>query len=175
MNPMIYLLGAILIVGALFDILWRRIPNWLTVPAVAVGLAYHLWVAGLSGLLSSLAGAGLALALWAPFYVMGGIGAGDVKLMAAIGALLGPAGLFFSAVCSAVVGGVYAAVILAASRAGREAARGLWQKLGMLMLTQDIGGMKAAGTKKGPLLYYGVAIAIGTFLYLAGSGRFSHG
>jgi prepilin peptidase CpaA len=99
---------------------------------------------------------------------MGGIGAGDVKLMAAVGALLGPAGLFRSAVCTALVGGIYAALALAASRSGREAAADYTKKVGAFLLTRDFACLKAGRTRtvKAPLLYYGVAIALGTLLSL---------
>jgi prepilin peptidase CpaA len=167
-----HLLVAVLVLAALCDVLWRRIPNLLTLPAIAIGLAYHLWGGGLAGLLFSLGGVALALVFWAPFYVMGGIGAGDVKLLAAVGALLGPVGLFHSALCTAIVGGMYAALVLAATRSGRQAAVEYKKKVGAFLLTMNIDGLKPDGTRKGPLLYYGVAVALGTLLSLFCKGAY---
>jgi prepilin peptidase CpaA len=163
MGPLHFLV-AVLVLAALCDIFSRRIPNWLTLPAIAMGLAYHLWTGSLAGLLFSIGGVALALVFWAPFYVMGGIGAGDVKLLAAVGALLGPVGLFHSALCTAIVGGIYAALVLAATQAGRQTAVEYKKRLGAFLLTMNITGLKPDGRRKGPLLYYGVAIALGTLL-----------
>ncbi len=163
---LLFCLVAVLIVGALFDIRRRRIPNWLTFPAVAVGLAHHVYGSGAPGLLFSLAGASLGLAVFAPFYLMGGTGAGDVKLMAAVGALLGPAGLFRSALCTALVGGVYAGLLLVSSRRGREKCMECKERVRTFILTRDLADLKADTTKKSPVLCYGAAIAVGTFLSL---------
>src|SRR5438309_344049 len=68
----------------------RRIPNWLTVPALLLGVALNTIVWRLPGTRAGLQGAGLALALLLPFVVLRGLGAGDWKLMGALGAFLGP-------------------------------------------------------------------------------------
>jgi len=76
--------------AALIDLRWRKIPNWLTVSAFACALVYHAVAGGLSGvgtaMLGMLTGFGILLVLW----LIGGGGGGDVKLMAAVGAWLGP-------------------------------------------------------------------------------------
>lgn len=68
----------------------RRIPNWLTVPAAVVGLGLNAIGSGWSGVWKALAGAGLALGLLLPLVCLRGLGAGDWKLMGALGAFLGP-------------------------------------------------------------------------------------
>src|ERR1022692_3287257 len=68
----------------------RRIPNWLTVPGAFAGIAVHTIVDGWHGFLTSIEGAGLGLAILLPLVVLKALGAGDWKLMGAIGAMVGP-------------------------------------------------------------------------------------
>ena len=68
----------------------RRIPNWLTVPAVFAGIVVNFATAGWHGVALAFEGAGLGLALLLPFVLMRALGAGDWKLMGALGAFLGP-------------------------------------------------------------------------------------
>jgi prepilin peptidase CpaA len=95
------------------DLRHRRIPNWLTGGTVGIGLIANVYFGGLNGGLSSLAGAGLGLAILLPFYAMRTMGAGDVKLLAAFGALLGPQVLVSVAVYGSLVGGIQSLAILA--------------------------------------------------------------
>jgi prepilin peptidase CpaA len=108
--------AAIASVAALIDLRSRRIPNWLTLAAVLAGLAWHTLRDGPTGLSVALAGAALGLALLLPFYMVRGVGAGDVKLLAAIGALVGPQTLVSVAIYGALVGGAISLVLLARSR-----------------------------------------------------------
>ncbi len=75
-----------------------------------MGLAFlaHGWVGGFQGMLFSLAGLGTGFGLFIFFYLAGGMGAGDVKLMAAIGAIVGAYGALVSGILAILVGGVYA-------------------------------------------------------------------
>lgn len=115
---------AVLVAGALvatiIDIRTRRIPNVLT--ATMSGLGIAMAATGINGISAgaALAGCALGLVLMLPGYMLGATGAGDVKLMAAIGAILGP-GLVVSAVIfTALAGGVLALGV--AARRGRVAA-----------------------------------------------------
>ncbi|MDQ6673304.1 MAG: prepilin peptidase [Chloroflexota bacterium] len=142
---------AIASVAAACDIFWRRIPNWLTFSAFLAGLSVHAVMGGASGLLVALGGAALGLCLLLPFYVIHAMGAGDVKLLTALGALLGPHALVSVAIYTALAGGAIALVLLA--RQGR-----LQLSLGDVMtrpLSLRRGGAKAP---------YGVAIACGVYL-----------
>jgi prepilin peptidase CpaA len=106
---------ATLTVGALsatvVDIRVRRIPNEITAAMTGVGIG--LAVAGVSGfsVWAAMAGFTLGLALMMPGYLLGATGAGDVKLMAAVGALLGPATVVTAFLLTAIAGGVLAVVI----------------------------------------------------------------
>lgn len=89
--------------------LWRRqISNWIPVAGIVSGLGWHVWQGGGWGLLSALGGMLGAFAMFLIFYLLGGMGGGDVKLMAAFGALLGPSGLVPLGLGAAVVGGIWA-------------------------------------------------------------------
>ncbi len=81
---------AVTFTAAVYDFQYRRIPNWLAVTGLVVGLALNSLLGGLSGLSTALLGFGLAVLIYFPLYLLRGMGAGDVKLMAACGAILGP-------------------------------------------------------------------------------------
>ena len=100
------LLGA----AATFDDLRRRaIANWINLAGLAAGLIYHAAVGGLAGLGWAAAGAAVGFAVFLIFYCLGGMGAGDLKLMAAFGALLGPSGILVAALLAAPLGALMAA------------------------------------------------------------------
>ncbi|MDI6854731.1 MAG: prepilin peptidase [Deltaproteobacteria bacterium] len=88
------------------DIKTRRIPNYLTLGTLLAGLGFQAGVQGWSGLASGLFGMVLGFALLVVFYIIGGMGAGDVKAMAALGAWLGPARTFELFIYMAIFGGV---------------------------------------------------------------------
>jgi prepilin peptidase CpaA len=103
------------------DLVEHQIPNILTGGALAAGLMAHSIFDGFNGCLAALAGAGVGLACLLPLYLGKGMGAGDVKLMGAVGAFLGPANAFFAAALALAAGAVLAAAFvvwrLAESRA----------------------------------------------------------
>src|SRR5580692_4136504 len=84
------LLGMLTLVAAVFDIRYRRIPNWLVLSGMVAGLAWGLYSSGWSGLGHAAAGLGLGFAMYFPLYLLRARGAGDVKLLAAVGAISGP-------------------------------------------------------------------------------------
>jgi prepilin peptidase CpaA len=145
------LAAAIATAAALMDLHTRRIPNWLTASTVCLGVAVNVWLAGIAGGVSALGGAALGLAILLPFYVLRAMGAGDVKLLAALGALVGPMALVSVAAYGALVGGVIAAVMLA--RRGRLAFA-----LNEMIVQQQL------PSKSGQTAPYGVAIASGVYL-----------
>jgi len=93
--------------------LWKfKVYNALTFPTLLLGLACSGWLGGWPGLGSSLLGAGLGLGLLVVFFALGGVGAGDVKLLMAVGAWLGPFLTYQVFVASAFAAGLYAAALI---------------------------------------------------------------
>jgi prepilin peptidase CpaA len=99
---------AVVCVATFTDLRSRRIPNWLVLPFFGVGVVVSCFLHGWHGLSHSLGGAGLGLFLYGILFFMGGMGAGDVKLCAAIGAWIGPVQLMYALVFTGLVGGLMA-------------------------------------------------------------------
>jgi prepilin peptidase CpaA len=100
--------AALGVAAVLEDLRRRQLPNWLAAAAVAGGLACAAW-GGPHGLGLATAGAIVGFLIPLPFHRYGAMGGGDVKLMAAYGALLGPSGILLAAVFATVIGGLSAA------------------------------------------------------------------
>ncbi len=96
----------VLSVATFTDLRSRRIPNWLVLPFLVAGFAVSGWFHGWHGLGQSLEGSALGLGIYGLLFFMGGMGAGDVKLCAAIGAWIGPWQLMIALVITAMAGGV---------------------------------------------------------------------
>jgi len=139
--------------AALVDLRWRRIPNWLTGSVLLLGLGVNLWLKGPGGIAFALFGALLGGAILLPFYLHRAIGAGDVKLLAALGAVLGPQAVVAVVLYAAVAGGLISLVLL--SRRAR-----LGQALFDMIRRPT--RMRLSGAKAP----YGVAIASGVYLSL---------
>lgn len=104
----------LIIVGitALLDIKTNRIPNYITFPAIALGLILNSYFMGLDGFRNALVGMSVGTLLLIVPFALGGMGAGDVKLLAAIGALNGGIFAFHTFLYGAITGGLIAVVIL---------------------------------------------------------------
>ena len=137
--------------AAVIDVWTRRIPNWLTFGTLVLGVVINAWLHGFGGALTAIAGAGLGAAILLPFYLLRAMGAGDVKLLAALGALLGPSALLSVAVYGALVGGAMSLVILLAR--GRLVAG-----VGEVFIAHRLPHLSGATAP------YGVAIAGGVYL-----------
>ncbi len=157
----------VVLIAAAWDIHSRRIPNWLVVPFLAAGLALAGMGKGLPGLGSSLAGVAVAAIALGPLCWLRGMGMGDLKLCAAIGAWIGPSQMLLALVMTGIAGGVLAAgYALYHGVLGRslDGAGGLiesfWKRGGDRRKTLDQPG--------GLAVPYAPAIAIGTiFAFLA--------
>jgi prepilin peptidase CpaA len=112
--------------AAAIDAATRRIPNALTVGAAAVALAFAAATGGVSGLGWSVAGWIVGLLLFLPLFALHAKGAGDVKLLAAFGAWLGPALVCWVAVYGAIAGGLLALLLVLWRGRLREAIANMW-------------------------------------------------
>lgn len=106
------LLAILAIIAAVFDVRSRRIPNQLVLAGIVAGLAWNVFEYGLSGFARAGEGLGLGFILYFPLFLLRARGAGDVKLLAAIGTITGPGNCFWIFLLSAILGGIIALVIV---------------------------------------------------------------
>ncbi len=106
----VLLLG--LISAGIMDVRSSRVPNFITFPLALVGLGFHTIADSGNGFLFSVEGLGLGFSLLIGFYAYGGMGAGDVKLLAAVGAVVGPVNVFEGFLFAALLGGLYAVAMM---------------------------------------------------------------
>lgn len=159
-NAAIVVLAAGLAVATVSDLRTRRIPNVLT--ASMIGLGLGLAALGASGISmpASILGFFLGLLLMMPGYALGATGAGDVKLMAAVGALVGPALVIPAFLFTAIAGGVLAVIVAARrKRLGATIAR-----TGRLVTAPGEAPKEIRAAASVSRFAYGPAIAAGTVL-----------
>ncbi len=170
-----YLTCAVLVPGILWaswiDYKERRVPNWLNAALAAAGFVAQAHFFGWAGLQAGALGLAVGFAVLIVPWLMHGMGAGDVKLMMAIGVWLGPWLTFLSFCVGAVIGGVIAVVMITTS--GR-----LWHAYANLVtITQKVSNTSTVFSEFGSaksfgdtsqLLPYGVPLTIGTLLVFFG-------
>jgi prepilin peptidase CpaA len=122
---------------------------------------------GLNGFFLSIAGLFLGVAVLIIFHFLGGMGGGDVKLMGAVGAFLGPKGVFIAFLATALVGGMYALILFAFHGQLSKTLNRYWLILKTGLLTGKVFYVPPSEGEKKPRLRYGVAIALGTVLSVA--------
>jgi prepilin peptidase CpaA len=98
---------------AITDVLEHRIPNIVLLPALLVAIVFNSLLAGLPGLLDCILGLVLGFAMLFPLYFLGGTSAGDVKLLAVVGALLGTNGALIAGVATLFFGGLFGVLFIA--------------------------------------------------------------
>lgn len=153
-----------------FDVREKRIPNALTLGTLAAALLLRALGAGTLG--DGFAGAGIAFAIALPFFLVGGLGGGDAKFLAAIGALMGVDRVFTALFLTAVIGGAMGIFVMLRRRAFTETManlRTIFLTLGRGTLSgwKRDGESRAAVTLETPgviTVPYGVAIAAGALL-----------
>lgn len=162
----------VLLISLITDLRSRNIYNWVTLPAIGSGILWHAWRDGWSGFVNSGEGFLLGLGLLLIPYLLGGMGAGDVKLMAAIGALTGPAFVFSSFLYSSLIGGMIALAILLY--------RGEWKRslhrigMALLVLRTHSGALQALDKRELHGAFpYGVAITFGTLAAFVWGGTYA--
>jgi prepilin peptidase CpaA len=176
----------LLALAAYFDLSQRRIPNFLTFPVILWGLISYITSGGFHGLLFSLSGLTVGIAVFLIPFALGGMGAGDVKLMGAIGALAGVGFVTTAAIYAALWGGVLAVVYLVANKRLLGTLKKVFgfvlrpiltllamrlRNPALLQLTDSF--TLPAGTEEKPVyIPYGVAISLGALLALTNAGAY---
>ena len=163
----VVLAGAVLLAfcAGFTDLRWRRIPNWLTVPALLVGIAANSAFNGFSGLKTSLLGVLVGLALLLPFVLLRSLGAGDWKLAGALGAFTGPGLLMNLLLGSVFVAGVMAMALVIYKRRTRQTIRNIGHILVSLVTFRLPGSQVSLDNPDSLKVPYGVALAFTVVLY----------
>ena len=172
------LLLLVVLGAAVYDVRYRRIPNWLSMSGVLLGLALNAFLyQGWPGLRLSLQGLGIGFGVYFLLYMLRAMGAGDVKLMAAVGAIVGPRDWFGTFLITAVIGGAMALILVASKGRVKKT---LWNVSFILSEMKsgrpayigkeelDVRNPKALG------LPHGAVIAVGTIFFLALAAHFGH-
>jgi len=172
-NWHVKLVCILLIWAAYIDGRQLRVPNWLTFPMVLSGLVYSAWVGGWAGLGDGLVGMSVGLATLLPLYAVGGMGAGDVKLMAGIGAWMGAAATWNAFVVSVIVGAIMAVAMVAWRRSWKKHCGNFSQIVLEFMTVKSAGELSRIAAERKPhmlLLPYGIPICVGTIAYFFYAG-----
>ena len=164
------LLSAMLVIAVQSDLRHRRIPNVLSLFGIIAALALHCQSDGLHGLAAGLGGAAVGFLCFVPFYLLRGMGAGDVKLLAAVGAILGPQGAVLAALFSLLAGGFTAIgyVLWQAARASAIA----WVREGVTAVS--VSAFVAAQSARRDRLAFALPIALGSIAAVFQQGGFTN-
>ena len=149
------LLAVVVLIAAYYDIRWRRIPNNLTYPTIIAGLGLQTISSGFNGLSSALLGLLLGGGVFLIVYLIGGMGAGDVKLIGGVGSFLGSHAIIPAIIYTVFVGGIMAIIVLIHNRVKRARSA-----------SARSGTNSESPQKMKSSLPYGVAIAVGTLITL---------
>ncbi len=152
-----------LVAAAVTDVRESRIPNWLTFSLAFFGIGVQSWEHGWDGFLFSLEGLAIGLACLMFFYVKGGMGAGDVKLLGAIGTILGPGQVVFAFAFGAMLGGVYSLLLLF----NQGGLRHIWDRVFLLLSTLKVTRaipVPGEPIPAEPKLRYALVLGLGTVL-----------
>lgn len=158
---------AVALVGCACDLRTRRVPNVVTFGAAAAAVGFSLLQHGWAGVAWSGAGWFVAVLLFVPFFALGGLGAGDVKLLGALGAWLGGPNALYLAFYTSLAGGIMALIVVVMRRHLKTALRNLWL---LLCYWRTVGVRPlpelTLETARGPKLAYAVPIAMGALATL---------
>ena len=175
-NWPIWFVTITLVVAAVIDGLKLKVPNWITFPMIISGWIYNATLsdyAGWEGLMYSVLGTIVGLALLLPAYAIGGMGAGDVKLLAGVGAWVWSTTTLYAFAVSTIVGGIIAVLMVLLQRKWGKHHAQFWMICTEILTVKDPEQLAAIAAERKPsmmLLPYGIPIAIGTIAYFAVAG-----
>lgn len=175
----VWLVTVVLVVAAVIDGWKLKVPNWITFPLILSGWAFSVasyawwglpWWEGLGW---SLLGTAVGLGLLLPAYAIGGMGAGDVKLLAGVGAWMHVQHTIFAFCATAVVGAILAVAMVLVRKGWKRHSQQFRMILGEIMTIRDPNQLAAIAAERKSsmlLLPYGIPIAIGSILYFVWMG-----
>jgi prepilin peptidase CpaA len=169
----IWIVTITLVVAAYIDGKKLKVPNLITYPMIVSGWIYSFAFFGWEGLGWSLIGTVVGLALLLPAYAIGGMGAGDVKLLAGVGAWVWGTTTLYAFCVSAVLGGVIAVGMVLYQKAWQKHQDQFWMIWSEITTIRNPDTLAAIAADRKPtmmLLPYGIPIAIGTIAYFAWAG-----
>jgi prepilin peptidase CpaA len=168
-NIAVVILVCLVAAAGISDLRTRRIPNWLTVSGVLAGLALNTFLFGLSGLGHSAAGLALAFGIYIVLYSLRAMGAGDVKLMAAVGSIVGPGDWFGIFLITAVIGGISALALILWRKRTRKTFANVTFILGEMMHMRPAYMAREELSVNSPAavtMPHGTVIALGSIFFL---------
>ncbi len=169
----VWFVTVVLIVAAVIDGAILKVPNWLTFPFIISGWVYGLASSGVAGLGYSLLGTFVGMMLLLVLRNVGGMGAGDVKLLAGVGAWLGTVTTLYAFAATAIVGAIMAIVMILWSGKWFSHYAMAMQILHEWKTVRKPAKLAAIARERKPrmtLLPYGIPMAIGSIAYFAVAG-----
>jgi prepilin peptidase CpaA len=169
----VWIVVATLIVAAAIDGYKLKVPNWITFPMIVSGWAFNIATGGWAGLGWSLLGTAVGLGLLLPAYAIGGMGAGDVKLFAGVGAWMLPETTLYAFCWAAIIGGVIAvAMVLVCGewRKHKNQFLMIFTEIVTIGNPAELSAIAAERKSSMRLLPYGIPLAIGSIAYFAWAG-----
>ncbi len=154
-------LGPILILAVFFDQRERRIPNALILVGLILGIGLNFYLGSFSGFIISLKGLATGIVLLFIPFVMGGMGAGDVKLLGVVGAFKGALFAFYTFVFMALWGGLIAVILLLIRRQLIQTLRRLWASALLALFKVQKIKESVESSNSGVCFPYALAIALG--------------
>jgi prepilin peptidase CpaA len=148
----------------------RRIPNWLTVSALLVGIVANASTNGWPGAKSALLGALLGLAILLPFVLIRALGAGDWKLVGALGAWLGPSRLIAVLIVTIFVAGIMAVILVIWKRRLGQTLRNIGHMIAAIFTLHLPGPEVSLDNPDSAKVPFGVAVAVSVVLYVGATG-----
>src|SRR5262245_27099145 len=168
-----WLVSIVLIVAAVIDGYELRVPNALTYPFTLGGWIYSSYANGLRGLGWSVTGTALGMSILMAFHAIGGMGAGDVKLMGGVGAWIYWTHTWYCIIGFALIGAVMAILMVVVRGKWKHHYEQFWKIAREITTIRDFEKLSTIAAERKPtmmLLPYGIPIAIATISYFLWTG-----
>jgi prepilin peptidase CpaA len=168
--PLTFALASLVLIAAIYDFRFRRIPNWLNLSGFVLGIGLNTLLFAQHGLVAAVFGTLVALLIYLPMYLVRAMGAGDLKLMAAVGALAGPQHWLWILLYTALAGGAIAIVVAAARGRVRRTVANTGLVLNHLMHFEPPATRNEeldVRSQRALRLPHAVAIAAGSLIFIA--------